>query len=275
MNKWGLVATYFIILIVISSGCTLLGGGKSNDKEKSSIPASIETPTLPDQYVAPPVGILNPSPGTAILNSTLRKVPVINSAALITINGTGLEGGNDSSSSNSSSSSRSSSVPIVQFTSIPSAGAMGLAPLTVRFTDTSLNIPTAWSWDFGDGNTSSDKNPVHTYKYGGRYSVALTATNSAGSTTITLPNYISVYEPRISAIPLKGHSPLDVTFMDTGSGYPLPISGYWDFGDNSLQSYSRNSSHRYLLPGVYGVHYRVTIPGGNSMWINTTSIMVT
>ena len=59
----------------------------------------------------------------------------------------------------------------------------GNVPLTVRFTDTSKNNPTSYLWSFGDGRTSTDKNPSHTYTKVGVYVIHLTATNSAGSDT--------------------------------------------------------------------------------------------
>ena len=59
----------------------------------------------------------------------------------------------------------------------------GNVPLTVRFTDTSKNNPTSYLWSFGDGRTSTDKNPSHTYTKVGVYIIHLTATNSAGSDT--------------------------------------------------------------------------------------------
>jgi hypothetical protein len=68
----------------------------------------------------------------------------------------------------------------------------GYAPLTVTFTDTSLNGPTSWLWNFGDGNTSILQNPTNTYIQSGLYTVSLTASNGAGSNTITQINYIAV-----------------------------------------------------------------------------------
>lgn len=62
----------------------------------------------------------------------------------------------------------------------------------VAFTDLSVNNPTAWSWDFGDGNTSTAQNPVHTYDENGTYDVSLTVTNSLGADTYTLQDYITV-----------------------------------------------------------------------------------
>jgi hypothetical protein len=58
----------------------------------------------------------------------------------------------------------------------------GIAPLLVQFTDTSTGNITAWSWDFGDNETSSEQNPVHTYNKTGTYTVSLTVTEASGAT---------------------------------------------------------------------------------------------
>ena len=57
----------------------------------------------------------------------------------------------------------------------------GVAPLTVRFTDTSLGNPTSYLWTFGDGTTSTAVNPVHTYTYPGFYRVSLQVNNDGGT----------------------------------------------------------------------------------------------
>ncbi len=62
----------------------------------------------------------------------------------------------------------------------------------VAFTDLTINNPTSWIWDFGDGNTSTDRNPSHTYVTKGTYTVKLTAANGAGSNTIEKSGYIYV-----------------------------------------------------------------------------------
>lgn len=53
--------------------------------------------------------------------------------------------------------------------------------LTVSFINTSLNLPTIYSWDFGDGNTSTSQSPTHTYSGLGFFTVTLIATNSDGA----------------------------------------------------------------------------------------------
>ena len=68
--------------------------------------------------------------------------------------------------------------PVAAFTFVTQSAGL------VDFTDASNNNPTDWAWDFGDGNTSIDQNPQHTYSASGMYTVCLTVTNSAGSNTI-------------------------------------------------------------------------------------------
>lgn len=82
-----------------------------------------------------------------------------------------------------------SPAPVANFTADPTSGP---APLIVQFTDTSLHNPASWSWDFGDGTTSTTQHPVHTYTVPGYYTVNLTATNDAGSTIISREDYIHV-----------------------------------------------------------------------------------
>lgn len=68
----------------------------------------------------------------------------------------------------------------------------GTAPLTVIFADQSYGVPTSWSWDFGDGDTSSSQNPAHTYLTPGTYTVSLTVTRSTSSHTETKTSFITV-----------------------------------------------------------------------------------
>jgi len=69
--------------------------------------------------------------------------------------------------------------PVAGFT--PSATS-GVAPLTVNFTDTSTGAPTHWYWDFGDGGTSTNQHPAHTYA-DGTWTASLIASNAAGASS--------------------------------------------------------------------------------------------
>jgi len=79
--------------------------------------------------------------------------------------------------------------PIANFWGSPRTGT---APLTVYFKDRSSGSPTAWNWNFGDGTSSTLQNPKHTYSAAGSYTIKLTVTNAAGSTSVTKYKYIVV-----------------------------------------------------------------------------------
>ncbi len=68
----------------------------------------------------------------------------------------------------------------------------GCAPLTVNFTDNSLNNPITWSWNFDGTNTSNEQNPTFTFNNAGTYTVTLSVSNNDGNDEQTMT--INVYE---------------------------------------------------------------------------------
>ncbi|MEZ5583612.1 MAG: PKD domain-containing protein [Candidatus Competibacteraceae bacterium] len=70
--------------------------------------------------------------------------------------------------------------PVANFSASPVSGT---APLSVQFQNDSAGNITSYSWDFGDGNTSTAPNPSHTYSVAGSYTVKMTATGPGGSNT--------------------------------------------------------------------------------------------
>jgi PKD repeat protein len=79
--------------------------------------------------------------------------------------------------------------PVSAFSASP---LNGKAPLTVTLTDKSTNNPTSWYWKFGDGGTSTARNPTHKYTKAGNYTVSLTVKNYSGNSSITKSKYITV-----------------------------------------------------------------------------------
>ena len=146
--------------------------------------------------------------------------------------------------------------PVANFTANRTSGT---APLTVRFTDTSTGEITAWLWDFGDGATSTEQNPTHTYTAPGTYTVSLTATNAGGSSTESKTDYIMVMAPPpvadFSANTTAGPAPLAVRFTDTSTGEITAWS--WDFGDGNTSS-ERDPVHTYTTTGNYTVALTVS-----------------
>jgi len=111
---------------------------------------------------------------------------------------TGLSGGNydvtvdDANGCTAEATATVNTVLLPPVTGFTADVTEGCAPLTVNFTDTSTNNPVSWSWDFGDGSTSSEQNPTNTFSDPGTYTVELSASNADGSDNETM--IITVYE---------------------------------------------------------------------------------
>jgi beta propeller repeat protein len=90
----------------------------------------------------------------------------------------------------------------------------GERPLTVTFTDATppplVGTLTAWSWDFGDGSTSNEQDPSHTYYGTGVYDVSLTVRGGPAEETVTKTGYITVIEPGAAFITLEHEFPPDL-----------------------------------------------------------------
>jgi serine protease len=165
--------------------------------------------------------------------------------------------------------------PVAQFSGSPTSGE---APLTVYFTDESTNNPTSWSWDFGDGYTSTAQNPSHEYSSAGTYTVELTAANADGSDTETKVDYITVTEPGSAPVadftgsPTSGDAPLTVNFTDQSTGSPTSWS--WDFGDG-YTSTAQNPTHEYGSAGTYTVELTASNAYGSDTETKVDYITVT
>jgi len=100
---------------------------------------------------------------------------------------------------------------------------------TVVFHDISSGAPTSWSWDFGDGGTSTQQNPTHVYNSLGDYTVSLTVSNNNGSNTKTKNAYIHVVNQIAECdtlnYPLSGTPTL---YRSSNGGYVLGNNGYGD-----------------------------------------------
>ena len=137
---------------------------------------------------------------------------------------------------------------------------LGCVPVAVKFTDLSSSAVgsiSAWDWDFGDGNTSNQQNPSHTYANTGFYTVSLNVTSSTGCTRrITRTRYIRVVGGVTTdfTFPLyygTCNPPTAINFQNQSSG-PGNITYTWNFG-NGQTSTIKNPSTTYNAPGTYTV----------------------
>jgi tripartite motif-containing protein 71 len=111
--------------------------------------------------------------------------------------------------------------PVADFSASPTSGT---GPLTVLFSDSSSGTVSSYSWDFGDGSTSSSPNPVHTYVQSGKYTVTLTVSNAAGYNTLVKKNYIAVAEKSTQNC---GTLYIGQTYDVSGCVSPGSMIGWW------------------------------------------------
>lgn len=176
--------------------------------------------------------------------------------------------------------------PTPDFTVEPSGLS---APLKVIFKDKTeiigalgLDIrglvpATAWKWDFGDGGTSTEKNPTHIYYKEGTFDVGLSVTNAGGTKTVTHKAAVTaVSAVSFSANPSAGNAPLTVKFTDTSKVPNLgsdPVQYWeWDFGDGTKTT-QKDPSNVFRQPGTYTVTLRVTT--ASRLYTGTASQIVT
>jgi PKD repeat protein len=110
----------------------------------------------------------------------------------------------------------------------------GMAPLTVSFRDTTPQKTSGWSWVFGDGTTSTEQNPVHTYTLPGTYTVKFTASDAAGIVSHTKENFVRVV------------TNLSVTRIDPANGVknstiPITITG-GNFTEDMIANITRGAA---------------------------------
>ncbi len=119
-----------------------------------------------------------------------------------------------------------------------------------------------WEWDFGDGNTSTEQHPTHTYAVGGFYLPTLTITNDKGcSSTASITNPLQVETPFVSfnvnQLSCLGD---DLTFNNESVASEF-VTWEWDFGDGNTSS-DWSPQHAYSTPGTYTACFTATNQDG-------------
>lgn len=145
--------------------------------------------------------------------------------------------------------------PVANFSYTPVQPAPGQA---IAFLDLSTNVPTSWAWNFGDGTTSTQKNPAKTYAQAGTYNVSMTATNGSGSNGKTVQVIVGTvstttvwYEAETAAIG-GGAEPPQITTTNPG----FVGSGYVGF-------FGRSGNYvDFTIPGVAAGQYSLLLRWG-------------
>jgi PKD repeat protein len=145
----------------------------------------------------------------------------------------------------------------------------GLAPLQVQLSSNASggDGSLTYAWSFGDGNTSTSANPVHTYQSSGEFTASVTVTDqnsdsTTGSVDISVGSNL-VPNANVSATPRDGVAPLDIQFFGSASGGNAPLSYQWNFGNGDTSS-DQNPTYTYQTPGSYTATLVVTDDNGDS-----------
>ncbi len=146
-------------------------------------------------------------------------------------------------------------------TFVPDPGT-GCVPLTVTFDNGTKNADT-YSWDFGDGGTSTDQNPVHDYTATGTYTVTLsTSNNNKCFSSLTLTDVIHVDSRPVLEFASNPDSNVQVQLRDATYAFTNESVGAgsysWKFGDGGTSTDS-DPTHQYKTTG----NYVVTLYGVN------------
>ena len=153
----------------------------------------------------------------------------------------------------------------------------GTKDLRVEFTNSSLRYNTS-EWDFGDGNTSTEDSPTHTYTTSGAFDVSLSVVGDAGSDSITLSGYVNVADVQTPAIVL------DPKYIETTSGSSVPVnvkvlgvSGMAAaqvtlFYDTNVMTYDSVTAGDFLQGDTDPLLVVTSNPGINRLIIYTSSL---
>lgn len=158
--------------------------------------------------------------------------------------------------------------PKASFNYVPSNVTPNTPVTFINTTNTYVNngSSTQYQWIFGDGTTSTEFSPTHTYANTGAYNVLLIANNTGGACKDTFLLLINVklintqFAFTKSYVSTSTCPPVIVHFTNTSSNAQ---SVSWDFGDGSIADNQNNPSHTYYTPGVfkitmYGLGYNGT-----------------
>jgi PKD repeat protein len=160
--------------------------------------------------------------------------------------------------------------PAANFTSTVT---YGMVPLDVQFNDTSINNPTIWIWDFGDGTYSTEESPKHIYTSPGNYTLSHGVKNAYGSDSkvvvITVLEQPGLPIANFSSNVNEGYVPLDIQFSDLSKN---ATEWNWDFGGET-NSTEINPKHTYSVAGNYSVNLTVSNENGNTSKTATINVL--
>lgn len=148
--------------------------------------------------------------------------------------------------------------PVVVNNPLPSFTAPSVACINTPFTfqNTSLNAST-FVWDFGDGTTSTDSIPTHTYQQAGVYTISITGTKNSCSVTSVSTNFLTVANPKSVFTYTTNGQCMPVTVSYTDQSAPAIVQWLWNFGNGS-SSTLQNPIYTYLTDPTDSIELIIT-----------------
>lgn len=148
---------------------------------------------------------------------------------------------------------------------LTAAFTVSSAGYTATFKDTSTDVNGtlhAWSWNFGDGSSSTLQNPTHAYPSAGTYTAVLTVTDINGTTSATTSQKFAIKAPVVTASFTQVTTNLSVALTDTSTDVGGTLASWaWNFGD-SHTSTLQSPTHLYQAGGDYTIALTVTDADG-------------
>ena len=198
---------------------------------------------------------------------TMRRWGLVVAAALATLTSIACSG-NDT---NYPTQPPARNVKNVETTFVTADFDADASALTVIFTDLSTGNVEKYVWSFGDGKKSTQRNPVHTYRVEGTYTVGLTVSNDISTDSVT--QFVDVTADPVAPLTADFEtttSEINLTALFTNKSSPSAESFSWDFGDGATSS-AENPVHTYKVAGTYVV----TLTASNNESSDTVSQFVT
>jgi gliding motility-associated-like protein len=153
-------------------------------------------------------------------------------------------------------------LPVAEF-SVNSMVCVTL-PLQFSYVEKNIGEPVIkWLWDFGDGTTSTLKDPAHTYNTIGNYKVKLTLQSTIGCASIPFEKTITVIKPLVPAFETQNSLCINnsIRFVDLTTSTDGFTSWAWDFGNGSTSTI-QNPNQIFTKSGNYTVKLVVTSQTG-------------
>ena len=151
---------------------------------------------------------------------------------------------------------------------------------TISFSNRTTRPTLSWLWHFGDGTTSTEKNPTHTYAEPGTYEVTLTTVgndvyncNSEMATSVEVEVYSKVKTTASSTTECQGNKTRFEAVSTQGEGPEAVIGWRWSFGDGATST-EQNPTHAYAAAGTYEVTLTTSTAAGCTEEVKLPAVTV-